>query len=35
LEKANLELWKLDSFSSFISDVDFFIFLKGKKTFDK
>jgi len=25
LEKANLELWKLESFSSFIPDIDFFI----------
>ncbi len=25
LEKANLELWKLDSFSNFIPDIDFFI----------
>ena len=25
LEKANLELWKLESFSNFIPDVDFFI----------
>jgi Fic family protein len=27
LEKANLELGKLDSFSSFIPDIDFFIFM--------
>ena len=25
LEKANLELWKLDSYSNFIPDIDFFI----------